>query len=401
MAEPPKVLHTKRKFNEREQAIQDLIAQVAHHSEELESLEDDKEKAVGSTEEEEKTLSGTVKKYSHIAETNTATLIALTQARSKAAAEMQKIEQDLERAAEKSKAAIVKREDFVKLNAKQMGIHDANVQKLQAIAERKQVNKDQLKMYQAKRDKLEEKLARTLKKLNEQLNSSTKSTRTESPRATSNNKDKGSQAPQGQKPATNSSSSSSRIPIEVVRRDQRERTEGARTPLVKKQKQNIDVNPYNTEETQYLSEEEFKAISEYSKKTNICVSMCQGRQCFHARCIMSHDPAYKKQTWFAGDESWIEEGTTYTRRKSWSNPYNTEIIPTFSQEEFQEIREYVTASRQCWDMCLGKPCKYEEKCHFSHHPGYKKQPWFTSDQENWKDNVKYTWRTVRGRRKTE
>ena len=125
-------------------------------------------------------------------------------------------------------------------------------------------------------------------------------------------------------------------------RGYRERTEDARTSPAKKQKQN--VNPYSTDESQYFNEEEFKAIAEYSRRTGTCVNMCQGRKCIMSRCPYSHDQAYKKQPWFAGDYEWTEENTKYTMRLAWTNPYNTEESPTFSQEDFQKINDYVTAS---------------------------------------------------------
>jgi hypothetical protein len=52
-------------------------------------------------------------------------------------------------------------------------------------------------------------------------------------------------------------------------------------------------------------------------------------------------------------------------------------------------------------MCLGKACSFEE-CHFQHHRAYRSQPWFTSDEHEWEDDVKYTWRTEKPKiRKSE
>ena len=130
--------------------------------------------------------------------------------------------------------------------------------------------------------------------------------------------------------------------------------------------------------------------------------MCQGRKCFRSRCAASHDQAYKKQPWFAGDEDIWQDDVKYVVRLAWSNPYNTEAAPTFNQEELKEINEYVATSGQCWDMCLGKPCSFGEKCHFQHHRAYRSQPWFTSDEHEWEDDVKYTWRTEKPKiRKSE
>ena len=141
--------------------------------------------------------------------------------------------------------------------------------------------------------------------------------------------------------------------------------------------------------------EEFKEIAEYSQRTGTCVNMCQERKCFRPRCPANHDQAYKEQPWFAGDNIWTDGNTKYTVRLAWSNPYNTDEAPTFSQKDFQDINEYVATSGQCWKMCLGKPCRLglREECHFQHHRGYQSQPWFTSDEITWEGDVMYTRRT--------
>ena len=130
MSQPPKIIiHiAKRKINANEQIIQDLIARITQYKR-------DEEKAIGSTEDEEEALSDAIKKYSATAKTNTAALEVLRQAESKAAAEMRKLEQELARATEKSKAATEKREDFEDAHQIQMNIYDDNVEALQRIAE--------------------------------------------------------------------------------------------------------------------------------------------------------------------------------------------------------------------------------------------------------------------------
>ena len=180
MSQPKeKVIFTaKRKIDT--QAIRDLTAQMAQYSEKLSSLEADKEKATGSIEHGEEALRNAIEKYSATAEINSKARQLLRQAEQKIAQELQRLEQEHARAVEEFKSEKEKRENFEDMHAKEMNDHKHNVAKLQKIAERKLANKAQLIMYQTKRDELEEKLARTVKELNEQLNSSSNSTRTES-----------------------------------------------------------------------------------------------------------------------------------------------------------------------------------------------------------------------------
>ena len=123
MPQPPKVISTtKRKTSTSESSVQELLTQITQCKDEMETLKKEKEKAMGSTEEEEKALSKIIGDYSATAKTNAAKREALRQAEHKAAAELQKLEQELAKATEKSKAAIVKRTDFEDVHAKQMNL---------------------------------------------------------------------------------------------------------------------------------------------------------------------------------------------------------------------------------------------------------------------------------------
>ena len=73
MSQPPKVISTtKRKTSTSESSVQELLTQITQCKDEMETLKKEKEKAMGSTEEEEKALSKIIGDYSTTAKTNTA-----------------------------------------------------------------------------------------------------------------------------------------------------------------------------------------------------------------------------------------------------------------------------------------------------------------------------------------